>query len=699
MYEFMQHQTVQQATTDYIASKLIPTSNNNSDDGLYNETHSNGSTASQSLNTSYMSYQSKHIAAASMASLSNIGNTCYLNSVVYTLRFAPYFLHNLHHLVEDLSQVNQKMVQNKAKSSSLGRNVGGIPGPNTRSFSTKDLASMGTFATDVPRTQRQIATEKLHELYNSLRRNELNEAQDPFQADTFLSAVQDVSSIFEGNQQQDAHEFLMCILDSIRETCQSLTKVITDCPDIIMNGYVSVPEKHEIIPSAPAKPSVRLPSFFQKRSKEDKSKQNHIDSMSKYSHDSMAHNSAVTNDHEDSQHDKDKLNQKISERIKQLGLDFFTEDFEGVTVSSTKCLSCETITEQKETMIDLSVPITGYENIDTTSNPDLFIQNLCITREHFNNENKYRCEVCTGLTEAIRTISYPVLPRLLIIQLKRFSGGMEKINSYIPTPFTMQCFCSKCCAMPDGEKFHVYKLYSVITHVGATLSVGHYIAYTCALDGYNNYYNCSKDKRKTVANSTSLSSSSIPASMAHNSATNGNAATTTSNTEKNPSLMKKMFMRNKASSSGDVTKNMKNMNGSIKPIIVNGIEKIAPATNSTCHGLNCCGVLLKGVNSLNNGQVNGISDHSASKPSLYSVANNTSDYYSSTSTTTLNGGDPFIIHYNNQSAAPAADPTWYMCDDDKIRAMSQQEFEELLSPNKKITITPYLLFYARTDVQ
>lgn len=63
---------------------------------------------------------------------------------------------------------------------------------------------------------------------------------------------------------------------------------------------------------------------------------------------------------------------KLKERIRELGLDFFTEDFEGVTVSSTKCLSCETVTEQKETMIDLSVPITGYENQDKLA--DQFIQ-------------------------------------------------------------------------------------------------------------------------------------------------------------------------------------------------------------------------------------------------------------------------------------------------------------------------------------
>lgn len=203
--------------------------------------------------------------APSMGTLCNIGNTCYLNSVVYTLRFAPQFLHNLHHLLADLNALQQNIARARAKSSSLGRGISAVHMENARSWSSKDLASMEQYATSavggianapassaVPgvasssaasaltqvtqKSSHQVLTEKLHDLYQSLYRNEMSESTEPHHADTLLHAIQDVSSIFEGNQQQDAHEFLMCLLNSIRETSQTLLKAIAECPDVILNG-------------------------------------------------------------------------------------------------------------------------------------------------------------------------------------------------------------------------------------------------------------------------------------------------------------------------------------------------------------------------------------------------------------------------------------------------------------------------------
>ncbi|XP_011179202.1 uncharacterized protein LOC105210128 [Zeugodacus cucurbitae] len=806
--------------------------------------------------------------APSMATLCNIGNTCYLNSVVYTLRFAPQFLHNLHHLIVDLSSIQQCIArQRAAKSSSLGRGISAVQLENTRSFSSKDLAALeqnALMSTSVcgggigQKSSHQMLTERLHELYQCLHRNEVAESTEPFHADTLLHAVQDVNAIFEGNQQQDAHEFLMCLLNSIRETCQLLIKAIGEYPDLIMNGYIRNPDEldgytserdthsgntsssnalgggvsattsatNSTLSSLSAS-NITKASFFSRKSKrKDESKNskntrlqsplkdgqsgaglqatanslfylNSVDlsgaaatttnapvtanaNSTASSPSALVKGVAINTTGTESSSElsspvsslKDK--ERLAEKIRELGLDFFSEDFEGVTVSTTKCLSCETVTEQKESMIDIAVPvpISGYDLTDYTDKPSAFIQNSCVTREFFRGENKYRCEQCTGYTEAIRSISYEVLPRLLVIQLSRFSGGMEKINSYIPTSFTLQCFCAKCCKLSDANKLHIYKLYSVITHVGATMSVGHYIAYTCSLDWANEYVNCPKDRRNVNASNSSqqmggaqangLSNNSLyPLGGAGGSAASGGGSTP--NERSSPgiqaasaasaaasvlassgsSLMKKMkFGRSKASSSGDMSKNMKNLNGITSKTITNGIGKLS--MNTTCHSLTCCATRICSVqqqqqlqqqqqqlsasnNELSEETLQNGSNHASSTMSI-SGSSNTGIGGNGSGSATGSAGSSTTSGYNSYpagygstgrggtkasalggyasscgslSAAGSSngEPMWYMCDDDKIKAMTQREFEELLSPARKITVTPYLLFYARFDLQ
>lgn len=82
--------------------------------------------------------------------------------------------------------------------------------------------------------------------------------------------------------------------------------------------------------------------------------------------------------------DKDILNDKL----KKLDLDFVRDDFEGITVSKTTCLTCESSTEKKETMIDVSIPISSTENIGAIDNPQLFFE-VCLTHNISSNNHNY----------------------------------------------------------------------------------------------------------------------------------------------------------------------------------------------------------------------------------------------------------------------------------------------------------------------
>lgn len=45
------------------------------------------------------------------------------------------------------------------------------------------------------------------------------------------------------------------------------------------------------------------------------------------------------------------------ERGVEVGHNFISEDFQGVTLLRTTCLECEQVTERKETFCDICVPI------------------------------------------------------------------------------------------------------------------------------------------------------------------------------------------------------------------------------------------------------------------------------------------------------------------------------------------------------
>lgn len=482
------------------------------------------------------------------------------------------------------------------------------------------------------------------------------------------------------------------------------------------------------------------------------------------------------------------------EKVQKLESDFFSDDFEGVTVSTTKCLSCETETEQKETMIDLAIPISGHESLDSLDNPQAFFQSSCITKEYFRGDNKYRCEKCSAYTEAIRSISFEVLPRLLVIQLKRFSGGMEKINSFIPTPFVLQCFCRKCCALPEDKKLHVYRLYSVITHVGATMSAGHYITYTCSLDCYCDYLDCAKEAEKWAAatrrknggggamTAVVLEGGAVSNGMDYDLTDGklGGGLTNLSNpggghhqekTNLIDKIKKNRLFKNKSSgirskfslggssnsaqvgvmgSSSQQTETLMNSHNELieRHLTDAAAAQVAKKNGAAghfqpqvCRSLNCCTIkakatfLLKQVASCAEQQANGgrgtadwnlycnnprhqakfgggSTGSECGDSALDGVVNLTASMSSSSSSATSgslkqqNGGVSGMGTVNGGGAGRgyrssvnvSDEPIWYMCDDDKIKSMPQHEFKELLSSNRKIAITPYLLFYARTDL-
>ncbi|CAH0395728.1 unnamed protein product [Bemisia tabaci] len=580
--------------------------------------------------------------SAPVATLSNLGNTCFLNSVLYTLRFAPSFLHNLHHLVSDLAEIAGRHTSTsiKAKSSSLGRSIG------SKSWS-KDLPLLNNTDAKIA-----AATERLHDLFESLHNSEFKDQTEPFQPEVFLQSLRDVNPMFEGNQQHDAHELLVCLIDNIRETCRTLMKYhemqqsmeLKDKEAVVMNSLPAVTQHTR---ASNNKTSFRLKNSASTHIKKtinrfsrSKNRNSNTNGKSLLSN-SFNGKSVLT----EKQNLPEELNVSLpvmngdvvkSDQVDGNGeldcasppaspdtnssYNFIADDFQGVSVQCTVCLECEQVTQRQETFCDICVPIIKHDAKDQEERVSQLYRDSIVMDEFLVESNKYWCEQCCRYNEAKRYVEYETLPRLLTLQLKRFSScnsGVEKVNEYMPTPFTLDCFCKDCSRGPcsdSSKQRHYYQLYGVIMHLGATIASGHYVAYVRALDtaDCHAHVNC-RHARKTA----SLTSAPTPLSHPH-----------PLTTEKQSGLMR-FFKR-----STHQTQSM----------LLND-TKLSPFT---CRSLDCCGIRVR-----NDSTVNSVAHESL----------------------------------------------WLECDDDTIRTLSEKDFREILEmkSSKNLASTPYLLFYVRMN--
>lgn len=658
------------------------------DSGRYSAS-SNGAKSVSSTNTS-------------IASLCNLGNTCFLNSVLYTLRFTPGFLHNLHHLVNDLG-----LHGSNSNSSSNGKEKRNRGGNHTASSNSSN--SNGS-AADVETERIHEVIEQLHDLFRNMSTSDDHivdrdsSNREPIPPSSFLHAVGKMNSLFEGNQQQDAHELLIALLTMLRDI-----KIPSALPS------VNSEEEADFSAASAA-------SSSSKKSDKKKGKKSFLPSNGHVIGpatgvklvSSTPKASAVTSNEslvkEDS--NTDQNTDPVS--------NFVRENFVGKTVFRTKCLECETSTYRSDKFINIDIPLTfdddltetvsnGFINEDSAaasasangsgsasranggaalSVADLFLKQI-MASETLRENNKYLCVECSRLNEAQRSVQYELLPKVLVLQLKRFTAAtnksafMSKINDFIPTPFTMNCFCTQCLPpdtplCPPGEQRllppkHHYRLFAVIMHLGATLASGHYIAYVRASVDLNlDYARCPKAMDRGQRTPTTHSSGG---SSSGNGGSGGVDRNCGSNGKKG--IMKYFSRSNDSSKNGNSGGSSHTSAAAVSlpnaPASgINGVE-----SRGECRSANCCG-MQRVLSQLNN------RDPKRSQESLNSASMGAVN------------GNPSLSNETDSlvSNGSQMEDIWLECDDETISLISRRQFEDELNSKQSAT-TPYLLFYER----
>lgn len=160
---------------------------------------------------------------------------------------------------------------------------------------------------------------------------------------------------------------------------------------------------------------------------------------------------------------------------KDLGIEnnWCNDIFQGMITNETKCLNCETITSKNEMFLDLSVDIPPGDCAHSLTNSLSYFSKS----EILTNQNKFHCNNCSSLQEAVKTIKIKKLPQVLVINFKRFKYD-EKVNKLIKLfesisyPFKLRLFNTT----EDQNEFNLYELYGLVVHIGGGPTYGHYVS-------------------------------------------------------------------------------------------------------------------------------------------------------------------------------------------------------------------------------
>lgn len=155
--------------------------------------------------------------------LNNLGNTCYLNSILQVLYYCPGFKEAIKSLCH--------VAKLKDKPQEEGVNNEGDSGENTLPVPMELLGSFHSLISSVEQLQSSF-------LLNPEKYNDGELATPPRK---LLNALRQLNPMYEGYLQHDAQEVLQCILANIQEACDTIKKEQTDNQDTTMiNGTESV---------------------------------------------------------------------------------------------------------------------------------------------------------------------------------------------------------------------------------------------------------------------------------------------------------------------------------------------------------------------------------------------------------------------------------------------------------------------------
>ncbi|KAK5808010.1 hypothetical protein F5H01DRAFT_67893 [Linnemannia elongata] len=328
-----------------------------------------------------------------------------------------------------------------------------------------------------------------------------------------VSDVKKFNDMFQGTSQQDAQEFLRCILDKLHDELTYPRKYAD--PNMTLPTIPIQDEKMNKAKAVqpPQKTSVKSSNGTSKDTSRSSNPKVVTTSSLSYA---SSRSSTSSRSLQSSENSSLVENAEITP-ARVTNPSIISDLFEGTLESRVRCLSCRKEYIKEDKFFDLSIPIDKKNKIidDTLDDKNgkdkeggvlgsfvdsiggwLSINNrnikltdclasFCATEE-LTGEDRYRCTQCDALNDCRKTFKITRLPETLCIHLKRFryDSYSSKINTYVQFPMEdldMTPFLKS----TDHQELSnsKYDLYAMVRHRGV-VGGGHYIGYAKhAVDG------------------------------------------------------------------------------------------------------------------------------------------------------------------------------------------------------------------------
>ena len=399
--------------------------------------------------------------------LQNLGNTCYFNAALQMLFSLPSFASQLKnasdyyqeltiekerpykvHIIEPL-QIIQQQHQQQDESSAF-----------SSSLPSEDDEEAVRPITN--KEKKMPLLDALTELSSSFLKENNNTNHVNINKDTFTAInpqnlkdqVDSVTDLFRGYRQQDAHEFLITLLDLLQDEMIKASnaninrKAASGDKEDSTNADSTAILVNADIQSIEAEVTVDSNKSVDDHTMEDEDKDYvYVSSASK-----IEENSSADSEENKKQHVTDQFQMEI-------------------TVKFT-CESCDYTRSHVELYNHLSFEVPANNNIIFTVEDALAI--------FFGSETlSLTCEHC-GSSSAIQKSEIQNPPRALLIHLKRFTveGTWENLKiqkNCSPVEFQKYLSLSPFMAARCPSTKPTYRLKSIVHHIGSSADCGHYV--------------------------------------------------------------------------------------------------------------------------------------------------------------------------------------------------------------------------------